>query len=230
MPPVLHQTALSVVTSRACRMNLRQGVGTGAVLYYPALSHGAPSHQSDPQKAARKNALRDPRSRRTRLGRLLLGLLGTGLLLFLLVWYAVHHFDWAGPFLANSLARAVRQRQRGQARRPRLRGRRSRQPPAEEERAAQSLLACPGHCLDRATRSGGPVGRPWQKRRQPAARHFTPRNPGPALKEWSAPGDGEVAGPPRRAARGRVAAHVQDLAPSGQGADLGRKCSWWRST
>src|SRR6187399_3496800 len=53
--------------------------------------------KSDKQKTARK---------KPRFGRLLFGLLGTGLLLFVFVWYAVHHFDWAGPLLANSL-RAV---------------------------------------------------------------------------------------------------------------------------
>src|SRR6188768_4214565 len=61
MSPVLHQTALPVVTSRAWRMNLRQGVGTRAVLYYPALSHGAPSHQQRPEKSRPKTrASRSP--------------------------------------------------------------------------------------------------------------------------------------------------------------------------
>src|SRR3954453_17372178 len=62
--------------------------------------------QNDKQKAARtKRGEREKRERR-RPGRLLLAFLGTGCLLFALVWYAVHHFDWAGPMLANSL-RAV---------------------------------------------------------------------------------------------------------------------------
>src|SRR5262245_14548070 len=58
---------------------------------------------SDKQETARKNAPRQPTPRNSRLGRLLLGSLGVGFLRFLCVWYAVHHFDWAGPVVANSL-------------------------------------------------------------------------------------------------------------------------------
>src|SRR6187402_2789657 len=55
------------------------------------------------QKAARKNTLRVTGRARLRFGRLLFGVLASVFVLFLLVWYAVHHFDWAGPLLANSL-------------------------------------------------------------------------------------------------------------------------------
>ncbi|MEO6599377.1 MAG: hypothetical protein ABIQ16_05855, partial [Polyangiaceae bacterium] len=45
-------------------------------------------------KAARK---------KQRKGRLALGFASGCVLSVLLVWYAVHHFDWAGPLVANSL-------------------------------------------------------------------------------------------------------------------------------
>src|SRR4051812_50082809 len=54
------------------------------------------------RRATPTNKPRTARKKR-RFGRLLFGVLGSGLVLFVLVWYAVHHFDWAGPLLANSL-------------------------------------------------------------------------------------------------------------------------------
>src|SRR6478609_326354 len=59
---------------------------------------------SDKPKSPRKDAPRA--ARRGKWGRRLLGGVGLGFVIFLLVWYAVHHFDWAGPMVANSL-RAV---------------------------------------------------------------------------------------------------------------------------
>ena len=147
--------------------------------------------QSDQQKAAREEG-------RARFGRLLFGFLGTGSCSSLLVWYAVHHFDWAGPLVANSLRAVFGDDQRGQARRRRLRRRGSRQPPAEEERAAQGLLAGPEHCLggsrSASARSSTTAPAPRPRPPPPSGEAFHPANPGPALKEWSAPGDGEWLG------------------------------------
>src|SRR5450755_3650510 len=44
--------------------------------------------------------------KRRRFARIAAGILGAFVLCVALVWYAVHHFDWAGPLVANTL-RAV---------------------------------------------------------------------------------------------------------------------------
>jgi hypothetical protein len=147
--------------------------------------------KSDQLKAQRKDAPRKTRGRR--FGRLLFAVLGTGLLLLLLVWYAVHHFDWAGPLLANSL-RAVFGNDRVAKLEDVVYGAEDRvnrllkknEPPKAYWQVPGSASVAPAA----AESSQAPVAEA-PPRPSPA---FHPKNPGPALKEWSAPGDGEWLG------------------------------------
>jgi hypothetical protein len=162
---------------------------------------------SDEQKTAKRKAPRGPGrgSRRARLGRLLFGGLGAGFLLFLLVWYAVHHFDWAGPLLANSL-RAVF----GDDRVARLedfvygaedrvnRLLKKNEPPKSywqvpsPVKASESASAAAPSAVSSSVVPAGSAAPASAAAPDPAT--FQPANPGPALKEWSAPGDGEWLG------------------------------------
>jgi len=167
---------------------------------------------SDEQKNAQKNGPRRPRRGRARFGRLLLSALGVGFGLFLLVWYAVHHFDWAGPLLANSL-RAVF----GDDNVARLedfvygvedrvnRLLKKNQPPksywqvpgsasASASSAPPSTLASAAASAASATPATTAAAAAASAAALPSAELFHPANPGPALKEWSAPGDGEWLG------------------------------------
>ncbi len=149
--------------------------------------------KSDKQKATGNDAPRAARRRRARFGRLLFGFLGTFFLLFLLVWYAVHHFDWAGPLLANSL-RALFGNDNVAKLEDVVYGAEDRvnrllkknEPPKAYWQVPGNASAAPSA----AASSAGPVAA--------APLHdseaFHPANPGPALKEWSAPGDGEWLG------------------------------------
>ncbi len=140
--------------------------------------------QNDKQKTARK---------RPRFGRLLSVFLGTGCLLFVLVWYAVHHFDWAGPLLANSLralfgddnvARLEDLVYGAEDRVNRLL--KKNEPPKAYWQVPSAPSAAPS-----AAESSAPRVADVPPRGNEA---FHPPNPGPALKEWSAPGDGEWLG------------------------------------
>ncbi|HEV8244808.1 MAG TPA: hypothetical protein VGP93_03535, partial [Polyangiaceae bacterium] len=157
---------------------------------------------SDKPKTARKDAPRDAR-RGKRWRRLLLGVLGTGFVLVLLVWYAVHHFDWAGPMVANSL-RAVF----GDDNVARLedfvygaedhvnRVLKKNEPPkaywqVPGSASAESEAALNG-VPSAASATAASASAVAEARL--AGEAFHPANPGPALKEWSAPGDGEWLG------------------------------------
>ena len=137
-------------------------------------------------KAARK---------KPRFARLVFGFSGGGLLLLVLVWYAVHHFDWAGPLVANSL-RAV----------------------FGDDNVAklEDVVYGVEDRVNRLLKKNEPPKTYWQvpevasgsaplpaataapsasaSDSAPSAAVFRPVNPGPALKEWSAPGDGEWLG------------------------------------
>lgn len=144
-----------------------------------------------PHKAARKKPA---------WGRLALVLSFGSVLLVMLVWYAVHHFDWAGPLVANSL-RAVVGDQRvakledfvyGAEDRVNRLLKKNEQPKAYWRVPDQSPASSAGPALPA----------PGESAVVPAAivARFHPPNPGPAVKEWSAPGDGEWLGisDPRR--------------------------------
>ncbi|HTA91699.1 MAG TPA: hypothetical protein VK745_19080 [Polyangiaceae bacterium] len=132
---------------------------------------------------------RAPRKRR-RFARIALGLLGGLVLLLSLVWYSVHHFDWAGPLVANSL-RAVL----GDDKVAKLedlvygaedgvnRVLKKNEPPKTYWNVPEVLSA-----------SAAPVTSAAPSEAPLASTTFKPVNPGPALKEWSAPGDGEWVG------------------------------------
>jgi hypothetical protein len=129
-----------------------------------------------------------PAAKSSRLASFVLWCLGCAVLLVALVWYAVHHFDWAGPLVANSL-RAVFGDDKVAKLEDTVYGVEDRvnhllkkneppktywsvpsaasaPPPAPTESAAGAIPNAPGVA-------------------------FSLENPGPALKEWSAPGDGE---------------------------------------
>jgi len=153
--------------------------------------------KNDPKKAARKHAHRDPRRGGPKFGRLLFGVLGAGFVLVLLVWYAVHRFDWAGPLLANSL-RAVFGADNVAKLEDVVYGAedhvnrllKKNEPPktywqvpsatASATPSATAALAASAAPATAVKTSGGEA--------------FHPKNPGPALKDWSAPGDGEWLG------------------------------------
>jgi len=158
---------------------------------------------SDKQETARKNAPRKPSPRKSRLGRLLLGALGGGFLLFLLVWYAVHHFDWAGPLVANSLRALF-----GDDNVARLEDfvygaedhvnrllKKNEPPKAYWQVPGAAASAPPLASVAPASASSVPAASSAPVAEAPrSSEAFHPVNPGPALKEWSAPGDGEWLG------------------------------------
>ena len=147
------------------------------------------------QKAGRKNALRQPGRGRPRFGRLLFGALGSAFLLLLLVWYLVHHFDWAGPLLANSL-RGVFGNDNVAKLEDVVYGAEDRvnrllkknEPPKAYWRVPGIASAAPS--------AAAPSALPVAAAPPRGSQAFHPANPGPALKEWSAPGDGEWLGLP----------------------------------
>jgi len=60
-----------------------------------------------PRLYYRASDVKKPARKKLRVGRLVLYFCATCVLLVGLVWYAVHHFDWAGPLVANSLRAVV---------------------------------------------------------------------------------------------------------------------------
>jgi len=138
------------------------------------------------QKAARK---------KLRIGRLALGFGAGCVLLVLLVWYAVHHFDWAGPLVANSL-RSVFGDDNVAKLEDLVYGVEDRvnrlvkknEPPKTYWQVpdAATASATPSSAL--VVDSAAPPSS------APSIAAFQPVNPGPALKEWSAAGDGEWLG------------------------------------
>ncbi|MET0795304.1 MAG: hypothetical protein ABW061_27545 [Polyangiaceae bacterium] len=138
------------------------------------------------QKATRK---------KLRIGRLVLGFAAGCVLALLLVWYAVHHFDWAGPLVANSLRSLF-----GDDKVAKLedlvygvedrvnRLLKKNEPPKTYWRVPGTASASP------APSESAPAATPAPESATANVAAFQPVNPGPALKEWSAPGDGEWLG------------------------------------
>jgi hypothetical protein len=132
--------------------------------------------------------------RRRRFTRIALGLLCAFVLAVGLVWYAVHHFDWAGPLVANSLRALV-----GDDKVAKLedfvygaedgvnRLLKKNEPPKTYWKVPESS---PPQAV--ASASAAPSAAPPGRAPDPSV--FSPVNPGPALKDWSAPGDGEWVG------------------------------------
>jgi hypothetical protein len=145
-------------------------------------------------RRATKIEKRKATRKRPRFGRLLLGLLGTGFALFLLVWYAVHHFDWAGPLIANSL-RAVFGNDKVAKLEDIVYGAEDRvNRLLKKNEPPKAYWQVPG-TASAASSAAAEVSRaPVAEAPARAIEAFHPANPGPALKEWSAPGDGEWLG------------------------------------
>ncbi|HKO52350.1 MAG TPA: hypothetical protein VJV79_31800, partial [Polyangiaceae bacterium] len=143
-------------------------------------------------RRATKNEKQRATRKRPRFGRLLLSVLGAFFLVFLLVWYAVHHFDWAGPLLANSL-RSVFGVEKVAKLEDVVYGAEDRvNRLLKKNEPPKAYWQVPsGSAAPRAVESSaGPVAVAPPRRSEA----FHPVNPGPALKEWSAPGDGEWLG------------------------------------
>ena len=136
------------------------------------------------QKVARK---------KRRFGRLVFGFFAGCLVILVLVWYAVHHFDWAGPLVANSLRTVfgddnvakLEDAVYGVEDRVNRLLKKNEPPKAYWHVPDADASAAP---------SSAPASSAAPVTAAPAAPAFHPANPGPALKEWSAPGDGEWLG------------------------------------
>jgi len=129
-----------------------------------------------------------PARRRGRFRRALLWLFGLGVVLVGLTYWAVHRFEWAGPLVANSLRSvlgvdnvahledlvyAVEDRVNRLTRK-------NEKPQAHWQVPAAALPPPPATSAAPATATEAPRLPP-----------FTLPDPGPALKAWSAPGDGK---------------------------------------
>ena len=137
------------------------------------------------------NLKQKPARKKSRFARFTLWFSGTSVLFVFAVWYAVHHFDWAGPLVANSLRAAF-----GDDNTAKLedvvygvedrvnRLLKKNEPPKAYWQVPGSASA-PVVVPDSSAVTPEPA---------PAVAAFHPVNPGPALKEWSAPGDGEWLG------------------------------------
>jgi hypothetical protein len=144
------------------------------------------------RRATAKDDSKAPR-KRGRLARIALGMFGAAVLSVALAWYAVHHFDWAGPLVANSL-RAIL----GDDSVAKLedlvygaedgvnRVLKKNEPPKAYWNVPNA--AAPAAAEPVATASAEASAAPAN------ANAFSPANPGPALKDWSAPGDGDWVG------------------------------------
>ena len=132
------------------------------------------------------------RPRRSLLARLALWFLGCSVLCVALVWYAVHHFDWAGPLVANSL-RAVLGDDNVAQLEDLVYGAEDRvNRVLKKNEAPKAYWNVPGATAaasaSAAASSSAAVAEPAPP---PAGPSFKLENPGPALRDWSAPGDGE---------------------------------------
>ncbi len=124
--------------------------------------------------------------RRGRWRRILLWLFGIGVALVALTYWAVHRFEWAGPLVANSLRSVIG---------------------VDNVAHLEDLVYAVEDRVNRVTRRNEKPQAHWQvpaaapaasASAAPAASSdaprlpaFAPKDPGPALKAWSAPGDGK---------------------------------------
>ncbi len=136
--------------------------------------------------ASLRSSKRTERSaaRRGRCGRILLWLLGAGVLTVALTYWAVHRFEWAGPLVANSLRAVIG---------------------VDNVAHLEDLVYAAEDRVNRLTRrheqpqahwqvpavAPAPSAVPVASTGAPRLPPFAPPDPGPALKAWSAPGDGK---------------------------------------
>jgi hypothetical protein len=131
-----------------------------------------------------KKAVRPASRRKQRLLRWLPRISAAAGVLVALLWWAVHRYDWMGPLVANTLraiigADAVASIEDWvysvEDRKNRL---------LHDKEAPKSYWKVPA-----PKASAAPVT-PSENPSVPALPPFRPKDPGPALKSWSAPGDG----------------------------------------
>ncbi|MEO8900694.1 MAG: hypothetical protein ABI488_03555 [Polyangiaceae bacterium] len=139
-----------------------------------------------------KTARRSP-PRRSWLARLTLWFMGCGVLLIALVWYAVHHFDWAGPLVANSLRSVFGVDNVAKLEDLVYGAEDSLNRVLKKNEAPKAYWNVPSARPNASEASVAPsssaaVPPPSSIAAVPS---FKLENPGPALKDWSAPGDGE---------------------------------------
>ena len=138
------------------------------------------------QEVKPKAAKKPPRSTRV-----LLWLLGSGVLLVALVWYAVHHFDWAGPLVANSLRAVVGDNTVAKLE-DLVYGAEDRvNRVLKKDELPKAYWNVPSAAVAPSTAPVASSSAPPPANAPPP---FKLDNPGPALKDWSAPGDGEWVG------------------------------------
>src|SRR5688500_11974788 len=134
-------------------------------------------------KSARKPA------RRGRWRRILLWISGIGVALVALTYWLVHRYEWAGPLVANSLRAVIgvdavaKIEDLVYAVEDRINRltRKNEQPQAHWQVPAAPPVVSAAPAVAAASGSGA----------VPQPLPFTLRDPGPALKAWSAPGDGK---------------------------------------
>jgi hypothetical protein len=145
-------------------------------------------------RSVKPKAAPRPEPRRPRLARLTLWFAGLGVFAVALVWYAVHHFDWAGPLVANSL-RAVFGDDNVAKLEDLVYGaedsvnrvlKKNEAPKAYWN--VPSATPAPSAAAPEPSASSAAPEAPTVTAGSPS---FKLENPGPALKDWSAPGDGE---------------------------------------
>lgn len=136
--------------------------------------------------ASLRSSKRTERSsrRRGRWRRILLWLFGAGVALVGLTYWAVHRFEWAGPLVANSLRSVIG---------------------VDNVAHLEDLVYAVEDRVNRLTRKNekpqahwqvpavapAPSAAPATSSDAPRLPPFAPKDPGPALKAWSAPGDGK---------------------------------------
>ncbi len=118
--------------------------------------------------------------------------LACSVLLIALVWYAVHHFDWAGPLVANSL-RAVFGDDNVAKLEDLVYGAEDRvNRVLKKNEAPKAYWNVPSATAEASASAAPSTSAAVAEPAPPAAGpSFKLENPGPALKDWSAPGDGE---------------------------------------
>jgi hypothetical protein len=150
------------------------------------MSEAALSKAKDRARAGEKSGAPGKRERPRRFRRVLLGVAGGGVAALVATWVAIHHFDWAGPLVANTLRAVV-----GVDNVAKLedfvygvedrvnRSVRGTEAPQARWSVPEKPSAAPPP-PPAASATGTKIGLP----------PFKPKDPGPALKQWSAKGDG----------------------------------------
>ena len=128
-----------------------------------------------------------PARRRGRWRRILLWLIGSAMALIALTYWAVHRYEWAGPLVANGLRAIIgvdnvaKLEDFVYAIEDRV-NRLTRKNDKPQAARWEVPAPAPAEATSAAPAAAGDV---------PRLPPFAPKDPGPALKAWSAPGDGK---------------------------------------